>query len=258
MVPKCTAFDTQKWLSTIDPDDFWSAFEELSDVQVFIKDRSGRLLKANRGVLDRLGLRDDSSLIETTDSERYAKPLADVLQQVDSEVMETGIPIRNKVEILHDHSGALCWGRTSKFPLRNKTGDVVGLIGITMTHQSESGLAFGNHALDRAIEFIRRSPPGALRVECLAKAIGISVRTINRAFRQVIGMTTQAFILRNRLHAAARAILNTPAPLADIAANYGFFDQSAFTRQFRREFHVTPRSYRLRGGKHVKERPELV
>jgi len=37
-----------------------------------------------------------------------------------------------------------------------------------------------------------------------------------------------------------------PAPLAEVAAAHGFYDQSHLVREFRRETGLTPRAYRQR------------
>jgi AraC family transcriptional regulator len=48
-----------------------------------------------------------------------------------------------------------------------------------------------------------------------------------------------------RLEAAKQLLASSPLPIAQIAMELGFSDQSHFTNAFKRRIGVTPRSYRL-------------
>jgi AraC family transcriptional regulator len=50
--------------------------------------------------------------------------------------------------------------------------------------------------------------------------------------------------VRTRLDEAVRRLEDTDLPIATIAGTCGFYDQSQFTRQFRRTVGMTPGAYR--------------
>ena len=52
------------------------------------------------------------------------------------------------------------------------------------------------------------------------------------------------FLLRVRVNAAGRMLADTDRPVADIAQATGFYDQSYFTKHFRRRMKLTPTAYR--------------
>jgi AraC-like DNA-binding protein len=53
-------------------------------------------------------------------------------------------------------------------------------------------------------------------------------------------------MLRMRVQGAAEALARTGSPIGQIAVDYGFCDQSAFTQQFCRRTGMTPREFRKR------------
>ncbi len=76
---------------------------------------------------------------------------------------------------------------------------------------------------------------GAVRVDELAHQAGVSTRTIERMFREHVGIAPKTFIRNVRFqHAVSK--LNTPASftnLADLACACGYFDQSHFIKDFK-------------------------
>ena len=59
-------------------------------------------------------------------------------------------------------------------------------------------------------------------------------------------MTPMQYVLRVRINAALQALTTSDRNIAEIAAACGFYDQSYFTKQFRRQFAQTPTVYRER------------
>lgn len=81
------------------------------------------------------------------------------------------------------------------------------------------------------------------RVDEAARLAGMSREGFSRRFRRLHGMPPQVFRLSGRLN-EARRLLRDGQPLADLAAETGFSDQSHLGRCFRRAFGVTPGQYR--------------
>jgi AraC family transcriptional regulator len=83
-----------------------------------------------------------------------------------------------------------------------------------------------------------------IRIDRLAREVGVHPVHLARVFRRCIGVTPGDY-LRGRRLAHARALLReTRRPISDIAVACGFVDQSHFTSAFKRAFGVTPRAFR--------------
>lgn len=63
---------------------------------------------------------------------------------------------------------------------------------------------------------------------------------VSRAFRERYGETIGSFFRRQRLERARDLISHRDIELADIALTAGFADQAHFTREYKREFGITP------------------
>ena len=98
---------------------------------IYFKDRECRHTRVNRVLLHNLGLDDPGQIIGKTDAEVYGleegrESLAD-----DLHVIETGEPIVGRLEKKQRKDGKVNWTSTTKVPLRDPSGQVVGLAGIT-------------------------------------------------------------------------------------------------------------------------------
>ena len=91
-------------------------------------------------------------------------------------------------------------------------------------------------------EFV--APPGLAE---LAAQAGVSPRHLARAFRSHYGETIGTCVHRRRIRSAMDALLNSSERVAHIAQRSGYFDQSHFTRHFKRQTGVAPGTYRRRG-----------
>ena len=72
----------------------------------------------------------------------------------------------------------------------------------------------------------------------------MSVVQLERTTRRIIGISVRQLLVRFRVERAIGLLATTKLALSDIAARCGYYDQSAFTRQFRRVVGVSPGAYR--------------
>ncbi|GAA0251979.1 AraC family transcriptional regulator [Cryptosporangium japonicum] len=82
-----------------------------------------------------------------------------------------------------------------------------------------------------------------LGVAFLASRLGVSVRTVHRAFADG-GESAAASIRRRRLEEAARRLLRNAAPVGVVAADLGFASASRFAEQFRARYGCPPSRWR--------------
>ncbi len=83
-----------------------------------------------------------------------------------------------------------------------------------------------------------------LRLADVADAIGVHPAHLARAFRLRYGTPLGTYARGLRLTWAAGRLADSDDAIAQIALEAGFFDQSHFTRTFKRHFGLTPLAYR--------------
>jgi AraC family transcriptional regulator len=89
-------------------------------------------------------------------------------------------------------------------------------------------------------EFIR-----PLSLSRVAESVGIHPAHLARKFRRHYRCTVGDYVRRLRLNRAATELLESDKPLAEIALDCGFYDQSHFTHAFKLQYGLTPSNFRL-------------
>lgn len=219
-------------------------FEHLPDLNFFVKDEKGRFQYANQSLVERLGLPNREAIVGTTDFDRYPEEIANLLRQSDREALENKLPVVDRLEVLFNRVGNLEWFSTTKYPIVSESGDVLGIVGFARSVSSQPGVGLQHSAASKAIDFVSQNPAHILTIEELAKKFSISPRQLHRQFREILGITPQEFILRTRIHAAAASLRNSDESIVSLAERFGFCDQSAFTKRFRKILGTTPAKYR--------------
>ena len=109
---------------------FRSLMETMVD-SIYFKDRQCRLVRVNRKMALDLGRADPAELIGRTDIELFGREFGEMTMLDDTRIMETDEPIIGLTESRQLESGQVNWTLTTKTPLHDQAGTVVGLLGIT-------------------------------------------------------------------------------------------------------------------------------
>ncbi|MDB6040554.1 MAG: Transcriptional regulator, AraC family [Verrucomicrobiales bacterium] len=102
--------------------------------------------------------------------------------------------------------------------------------------------------LKKLFDHINTHPAEKLSVDSAARLAGMNVPGFMRTFKQVAGMTLVSYLNHVRLANAAKLLRQSIRPIADVANEAGFADQSYFDKQFKKAFGQTPNEFRA-GGK---------
>jgi PAS domain S-box-containing protein len=98
---------------------------------IYFKDRESRFIKISRSHAEQFGLRDASEAVGKTDADFFTAEHAKPALTDEQEIIRTGRPIIGKVEKENWKGGRETWGLTTKVPLRNEEGEIIGTCGIT-------------------------------------------------------------------------------------------------------------------------------
>ncbi len=98
---------------------------------IFVKDTASRFVTANAATLHSLGAERLEDVVGKTDFDFLGRHLAEKYYQDEQAVCRSGRPLVNREELLIDRSGAEKWLLTTKVPLLDRTGTVIGLVGMS-------------------------------------------------------------------------------------------------------------------------------
>jgi hypothetical protein len=126
---------------------------------VFVKDEKYRKVLVNpihiesvAQVVLRFGMKPTTDILGKTDFEIYPKELAEMYLQDDQKVIRDGLTILNKEESGMDPQGELRWFLVSKIPLKDKSGSIKGMVGITTDITNQKKAEDDLRKLSRAVE----------------------------------------------------------------------------------------------------------
>lgn len=114
-------------------DDTWFLNAIMNNVadSIYIKDRQCRIVRASKKMAQDCGFSDPAKLIGQTDRTLFSEDFGEKTAIDDLHLMESGIPLIGLVENHTLENGEINWTSTTKLPLRNETGEIIGMIGIT-------------------------------------------------------------------------------------------------------------------------------
>ncbi len=219
-------------------------FAHLPDVVFCLKDRERRYQAANPAFASRIGLCDPRQLLGKRAEDFFAPHLAEAYRAQDLDVLTSGRELCDQLELVTNRDGSLGWYLATKVPLHNASGRVIGLASISrdLDTPREEELEFSG--LSRVVEHIRNHLDRQLKPAALASAAGFSPAQLERRMRKVFQLTTSQFVRQARISHAVHLLAGTCRPIAEIALECGYGDQTSFTRQFRSTVGMPPAAYR--------------
>jgi PAS domain S-box-containing protein len=107
---------------------------------VYFKDDQSRFVRINQAQARFLGLNNPQDAIGKTDFDFQNHELAQQFMQEEKQILETGQPILNRIELNPTADGNPRWIAATKVPVRDASGQIIGTIGISrnITEQKEA------------------------------------------------------------------------------------------------------------------------
>ncbi|HYG22628.1 MAG TPA: AraC family transcriptional regulator [Verrucomicrobiae bacterium] len=219
-------------------------FDCLADLVFFVKNSRYEYVVVNQALVERCGLQRKEEVLGRRADEVFPSALGQTYRAQDERVLRSGEAIRDQLELHFYHSGGRGWCVTNKLPLRNRAGEVIGLVGISrdLPAGQEKG---GDYAqVARAVQRIQSRYHEPLRVRELAAHAGLSEYQFEQRVRRIFQLTAGQLLQKTRMEQAVRLLRASDRTIAEIALDCGYSDQSAFTRQFRQTVGLSPTQYR--------------
>jgi AraC-like DNA-binding protein len=235
----CASFFTEHGISTPS-----TLFDTLSDTYYFAKNKAGQFVWGNRLLQEQHDLANVNDIIGKTDHDFFRRDIADRIRADDLAVIETGITVKNKLEVIDNGNGELTWLFTTKAPIRNRDGEIVGIEGFSRDARRSQDTIAPFHEFKASIEYLQEHLMENISIDYLAKLSCMSLSTFERKFKQHFSLTPKQYILHMKVHEACRRLPGAGS-IARVALETGFGGQSYFTKQFRSVVGITPKQYLL-------------
>lgn len=229
-------------------DDF-QAFQQLldllPDVAFFVKDRQCRFVMNNMRGVECCGATSEGETLGKIGHEFFSDERMELYLEQDRQVMRTGKPIINALCPAPEkgNEGLIVF---SKVPLRDRRGRIIGLAGIHREIRGGQSLTARLGRIAHAVQLIHEDYAQPLTIRQLAAEAGLSRSQFDRQFQRLFGTNPREYLLRVRVHAACSLLTETDEKVTQIALKTGFYDQSHFSRTFRRILGTSPILFRRR------------
>lgn len=153
---------------------------------IYFKDLDGRIIRANRAVADTLGCT-PADLVGRTDFDHFAPELAHQLFEEEQQIIRTGRPVVAKEDKVTWPSGLTLWVSSTKLPLRDPDGRVIGTFGITrnVNERKRAEVAL------RQSEERYRSVVAAMQDGIVILDPDGSIRECNAAAERILGLSAE-------------------------------------------------------------------
>ena len=159
-------------------------FDLVPDVVFFVKDGAGRYIRVNHTLVARCGRKAKAEVIGQTGGAFFPAELAEAYAAQDRQVLSTGRPILEKLELHMYPDRRPGWCLTSKLPLRNAAGRVCALAGLSRDLAAPDERREIPAELAEAIHFLQENfaqPISTAQLAAKAGAVGRALQPAGQA-----------------------------------------------------------------------------
>jgi diguanylate cyclase (GGDEF)-like protein/PAS domain S-box-containing protein len=164
---------------------------------VFWKDRDSTYLGCNEAFAQLAGLQHPEDVIGKDDRALVWGEYAELYQRDDAQVISSGTPRYNIIEPLIIKDGSTRWLETSKVPLRDTRGEIIGMLGV---FQDVTERLRSEEKLRQAAKVFESTMEGVVITDAES-----AILAVNQAFTDITGYTEAEVLGKNpRLRSSGR------------------------------------------------------
>ena len=219
-------------------------FEHAPGVLFYAKDENSRFVRLNRANLEVYGVADEEPLLGRSDRDFHPPSLAEGFISEDQRAMAAGKPVVNQTWLVPFLNGSMRWFVSSKMPLVGAHGECIGICGVMHPISTPKEQQARVEQLAPAVKYLEQNYRENIQLSELAENCRLSSTHVHRLFRRLLHMSPSEYLLSLRLQEGRRLLASTDQPVSVIANDTGFFDQSHFTKRFRKATGMTPTQFR--------------
>lgn len=233
-----------RWAAQLAAGQFRRLFERLPGTMMFVKDRRFRLRMGNAAFVARCGLDDEEQLVGKTDEDLFPAALAAKYRRDDEQVLASGEPLHDLIELFPNPAGSPEWSITDKLPLLDRRGRVCGVFGTVRSYEDQHAALRPYLDLASVADHLKAHFDQPLDLAALAQKAGLSTRQLSRKFRATFHMTPRSYLMQLRVIRACALLAETDRAVTEVAQESGFYDHADLARHFLRRMGMTATAYR--------------
>lgn len=146
---------------------------------IYFKDLQSSFICINRALALRFGLSDPAEAVGKTDFDYFSEAHARQAYLDEQEVIRIGRPLVAREEAEYWPDGRMTWASTTKLPLRDRDGSIIGTCGIsrdiTYRKQTETALRRAKDSAEASLQHTRRIVDSAYDAYAAMDADGVIV-----------------------------------------------------------------------------------
>jgi AraC-like DNA-binding protein len=223
-------------------------FDRSPEVAFFVKDSLGRYVAVNDSLVARHGLQSKSQVVGKYPHEICPGDFGRTPSEQDQKVLRFGRPLLDHLEMHWHRPNAPVWCLTTKLPIIDEAGRIIGLIGFSRDIRAAVEPDEIPPGFAKTLADFEQSLSPDMTPSIFASKAGLTSPRLARLTRRLFDLTPGQFITKSRVMAASRMLRESGDSVAEIAYACGFYDHSAFTRAFRSATGVTPTQFRKATG----------
>ena len=221
-------------------------FDTIPGVYMYIKDAKSRFVRANQVVCQVVGASHPDELVGRTDFDFFPPAIATQYVAEDQRVITSGESLSDQVWMVPGKNGVPKLYLCSKIPLHDRKGKVVGIAGLKRPYEYSTEDSAGFSRLASVIAFVTENYASDIDVTQMAEHVHLSVSQLQREFSNKFGISPIRYLREVRIGVVRHMLEHSDLPLAQIATECGFYDQSHLARHFKSSTGLTPLKYRQR------------
>ncbi len=185
-------------------------------------------------------------MIGRTDFDFFPPAIAAQYVDEDRRVIESAAPLTNQVWLVPDNHGIPQIYLCNKIPLFDRKRKVIGIAGVKRPYEQSANATIGHGRLLKVVQFVTANYGDEISVVDLAEQANLSASQLHREFSSRFGITPNHYIREVRIGVARHLLESDQLSMAQVASQCGFYDQSHFSRQFKKSTGLSPLQYRRR------------
>ena len=203
---------------------------------VFVKDIQSRFVTVNPACVSQLGASRPEAVLGKTDADFVAPDLAEQYLADEQALMQSGQAVNKEEPTQHKGTGEMHWSMTTKIPLRDEAGKIMGLMGIardiTKQKHAEAALRQAYDELEkRVVERTTELARERLVMRTLIDNLPDAIYTKDTAGRKTLANPANLKNLRCKTETEAIGKTDFDLFPADIAAKFCADDQKVIHGQ---------------------------